>query len=388
MTQVLEEILAHLDVLLGICTAVYVLGALWYAGGMKPCRKVSGHQPLVSIVVAARNEADHIRACLDSLLAQNYPVDAYEIIVVDDGSMDETARIVRKKAESSRRVQLLSAQEAGREPGSKKAALSQGIGAAKGEIILTTDADCRVPQTWVRGMVDCFADEVGMVVGFSRIENTGMDLRTGWEALDFLCLMACAAGSAGHGHPMGGSGQNLAYRKAAFLEVGGFERVQHRVSGDDVLLLQLIRGLKRWGTAFSTFPETFVVHPASSSWKALLNQRSRWASNAPCQFHMDPLFFLYMVDVFTMNILLILSPLLVLFGMLSPAWAGMCWGAKIAAEFTVFHKGTRFFGGSNLLRYFPLWTLTQPLYIVLVGSLGTLGLFSWKGKAYRWGRSG
>ena len=381
------DIQVYLDVLLVLSTALYLVAIGWFTTGIKPRDPSNSEIPKISIVVAARNEVDAIGDCLDDLLNQTYPAEAYEIIVVDDGSTDGTAHIVRQKAGTGKSLKLLSVAEAGQRAGSKKDALSLGIGAAKGKIILTTDADCRLPQTWARGIVDNFGPGVGMVVGFSQIGKLDgkINLRAGWEGVDFLGLMGCMAGSAGHTHPMGASGQNLAYRREVFSEVGGFGQVRHRISGDDVLLLQLIRRLKSWEIVFSTSPETFVVHPPSTSWKSLFNQRQRWASNAPVLARLDPLFFAYMVAAFVMNLLLSLSPLLLLLGVLGPILTGGSWMAKIAIEFILVQRVMRYFERRDLLPYFPLWTLTEPYYTVVVGILGPLGVFSWKRNVHRWG---
>ncbi len=343
----------------------------------------------MSVVLSAREEEACIGLCLDDLLAQTYPLEDYEVIVVDDGSTDGTAEVVGKAMESGAAVRLLHRRGRGDRAGSKKAALSLGIEAARGEIILTTDADCRLPPTWVRCMVDCFAADVGMVVGFSQSGHPGAvgGVRQGWEAVDFLCLMASAAGSAGHGHPMGASGQNLAYRKLAYDQVEGFRRVQHRASGDDVLLLHLIRRLTNWRVIFAADPGAFALHPPSSSWQELLSRRSRWASNAPYQLYMDPLFFVYLLSAFGSSLLLVALCLLVPFKAVSPAALGIAWGARVTAEGILYSRAARFFGRPDLLPYFPIWVLAQPLYTVLIGVLGILGRFDWKGKRHRWGRS-
>ena len=340
----------------------------------------------MSIVVAARDEEEGIRECLEGLVAQDYP--NFEVVIVDDGSTDGTATIVEEIAAGNRLVRLLNTQDAYGRSGSKKAALGLGIDASGGEIVLTTDADCAVPPTWARGMVEFFDGETGMVVGFSQIGDAKSvrGTRMGYEAVDFLCLMSCIMGSAGQGRAMAASGQNLAFRKLAFLQVGGYERVKHRASGDDVLLLQMVKRLTGWGIAFSTSPETFVVHPPASSWWELFQKRLRWASNAPCQIRWDPLFFSYMVITFTMDLLLVLSPWMVLAGGLGAGWAGGSWGVKMLAELVLFRRGVDFSGRRDLLRFFPLWTLLQPLHVVVVGALGCLGIFSWKGKGHRWGR--
>ena len=389
MDQFLQDLQPFLHAVLGVSTGVYVLGVLWFASGMRRTSGVKGGEPTVSVVLSARDEAACIGLCLGDLLAQTYPREAYEVVVVDDGSTDGTAEVVGKVVECGAAVRLLHSADGGGRAGCKKAALSLGIGAARGEIILTTDADCRLPPTWVRSMVNCFGPDVGMVAGFSQIGNPGgvQGVRQGWEAVDFLCLMASAAGSAGHGHPMGASGQNLAYRKLAFDQVGGFRRVQHRASGDDVLLLHLIRRLTAWRVEFAAEPGAHVVHPFSSSWRELLSRRTRWASNAPYQLHMDPLFFVYLLGTFGSGLLLAALCVLVPVMGWSPAVLGAAWGARALAEGILCSRAARFFGRPDLLRYFPLWGLSQPFYTVLTGALGVLGRFDWKGRRHRWGRS-
>lgn len=388
MSDLLREAQPFFCGLLAICAVVYAIGVVWFLSGMKTRPGKEGGTPFVSVVVAARNEADNIRACLERLLHQDYPEERYEVIVVDDGSADGTSAIALGVGEGRKGFRLLSAEEGSGSSGSKKAALALGIEAAAGEILLTTDADCLVPEGWIKGLVGHFSPEVGMVVGFSQIGPPGgpQSPRTAYEAVDFLCLMGCILGSIGRGHPMAASGQNLAYRKGAFQEVGGFARVAHRASGDDVLLLQLIKRFTDWKISFAGEPGTFAVHPDSSSWGGLFQQRTRWASNAPSQLRFDPFFFAYMVVTFVLNLILVWSPLLVWWGGLELGWAIGGWGAKVLAEWGLFWRGTILFDRRDLRRYFPLWALLQPVHVVAVGAIGCLGIFSWKGKSHRWGR--
>jgi glycosyltransferase involved in cell wall biosynthesis len=183
--------------------ALYALGIVWFLSGTRHRRACCAVQPFASIVIAARDEEQRIRSCLLSLLAQDYPSERFEVIVVDDGSRDDTAHIVEKLCVQDARLRLLR-----RSPGgSKKAALAQAIEQARGEIILTTDADCQVGAQWLRGMLAHFDANVGVVIGFSQIGAPGqvMSWRGAYEAVDFLQLMTCIWGSTGRGHAMAAS---------------------------------------------------------------------------------------------------------------------------------------------------------------------------------------
>ena len=384
-----QVVLPYLEVLLGVTTASYALGVFWFVSGMRRRSYVqTNERPLVSVVVAVRNEVENIEYLLADLCAQTYPLDVYEIIVVDDGSEDGTPDRVRARLGGKVSIRLIETKDVCATTGAKKVALTLGIEEARGQIILTTDGDCRVKSTWVQGMVDCFEEDVGMVVGFSQIGHPGQvqGIRAGWEAIDFLALMGCAFGGIGHGHPISASGQNLAYRKEAFSQVGGYERVKGRASGDDVLLLQLVRRLTQWRVATAPVELTATVHPFTPSWRAFLHQRVRWASNAPYQIHLDSLLFAYMLCAFIMEVLLVLTPLLIWAGGMRWDWAGICWSGKILAEGAIMWRSGIYFRRLDLLRFFPLWTLLHPFAVVLFGAGGCLGEFEWKGEGHRWGK--
>ena len=370
---------------LSLLAALYLLGALWFAWGTRRGKPDTAEQtPLVSVIIAARDEAARIGDCLQCLGTQDYPSDSYEIIVVDDDSSDGTGGIVEQWEGSVVRVRLV--QSTGR--GSKKAALQTGVEVARGDIILTTDADCQVPSGWIRGLVAHFAPGVGMVIGVSQIGAPAdiSGVRSGCEAVDFTILMACIWGSAGWGRPMAASGQNLAYRRAAYRAVGGYTKVLHRASGDDVLLMQLIRATRQWKITFADTPETFVRHPVTLSLSGLVGKRSRWASNAFVLARLDPLFFTNMVVTYCLNWLILSAPVLWALGWLDGVVALGAFAVKTLAEWIVFARGMSLTDRRESRGFFPLWALMQPLYVAVAGTLGGFGLFRWKGNSHLWGR--
>ena len=389
MTAVVATVLA-------LCAAVYAAGLLSFALGVLRRRRSSppagGDPPFVAVVVAARDEAGVVEACLEALCSQSHPAGRYEVILVDDGSGDGTGDLARAAARrlgrDGPRVRVLDGRARYGPAGSKKAALALGIDESDAELILTTDADCRVPRTWVAAMAGAFAADVGAVVGFSQIGPRGSlkGLLARWEALDFLQLMTAAAGSCILGRPMAASGQSLGFRRAAYDEVGGYSSILHRVSGDDVLLLQLIRRAGGWRVAFCDDPGSHVVHPPSPGLGGFLSQRVRWASNAPFQGRLDPAFFAYILGTFGLSFGLTISPFLWAAGVLSPACTGSLWLAKAGAELGLAFIGAARFRRRDLLAVFPLWALLHPAYTTVAGGLGSLGFFRWKGRSFALGR--
>ncbi|HJP29589.1 MAG TPA: glycosyltransferase [Candidatus Latescibacteria bacterium] len=391
----IETAVSVAEAVFAVSTTTYVAGLLWFLRGARRAESspeagsaptIPPTLPAVAVVVAARNEVNHVEACLRSLSAQTFPADRYEVVLVDDGSTDGTGELARTVAaelcRSGSRIRVLDGPSTYGAGGSKKAALGSGIAGSSGELVLTTDADCAVPAGWVQSMVDHFSPETGAVIGFSQIGEPGAAASrlARWEGLDFLQLMTAAAGSCVQGHPMAASGQSLAFRRQAFEEVGGYGPVQHRVSGDDVLLLQLIRGTGRWKISFCGEEAGRVVHPPSTDLRSFLSRRARWASNAPMQLRLDPLFFLFMVATFTTSIALLIGPILWAMGSVSAGFSLTMWSTKITAELALAARGARRFGRADLLGAFPCWTVLQPFYTVVVGVVGPFGFFRWKGR--------
>jgi glycosyltransferase involved in cell wall biosynthesis len=126
--------------------AFYVSASLILAYGVLRQRH-SRHsdQPMVSVLIAARNEEKNLAACLESLLRSNYPTAKFEILVIDDRSTDGTRELAENFARQCQQVRVVPVRQRLENMSGKASALCQGMEHAYGEIVLMTDADCRVP---------------------------------------------------------------------------------------------------------------------------------------------------------------------------------------------------------------------------------------------------
>jgi len=368
-----------------IALGIYgIILLLFFIGLHLPPKKKSTNRPFVSVIVAARNEENNIADCLGDLAEQTYPVDKFEIIVADDHSNDETPKIVQDFMRKMVNLRLLRVHGIPEELTPKKNAINQGIQDTTGEIIFTTDADCRMKPTWLESMISYFTEDVGMVVGFSQFigRNGEQSFLEKLQAIDFLSLMASAEGSSNLGFPLAASGQNLAYRRETFEEVGGFKTIGHRVSGDDVLLLQLVRQKTNWKIRFADSEESFNSTYAKNSLPEIINQRRRWASNAPFQVKLNKLFFVFLIDVFIVNAGLLLGSPLAAWGLIP--WRVILSGLaiKAAIEFLIAVKACVKFRRLDLLKAFPVWFVLQIPYVFLAGMLGSFGTFTWKDRKH------
>ncbi len=246
----------------------------------------------------ARNEEDTIGACIDSVLAQDYPAGRLELIVVDDDSQDATAEVVRSRM--TRRLVAVGEEDAAsdevegdgplrlvripenrrRERAHKKAAIEKAVAHARGELVLTTDADCVVPPGWARAMAGAFdGPETAFVSGpVAYALGARPSLFVRLQAMDFFGLMACGAGGIGLGQPNLANGASVAYRRETFAALGGFSGVDHVTSGDDELLMQKVAYQTPLDVRFCATPGATVLTEPVRTLHAFVHQRRRWAS--------------------------------------------------------------------------------------------------------------
>ncbi|MFQ6616254.1 MAG: glycosyltransferase [Fidelibacterota bacterium] len=359
--------------LLFLSLALYAFAVLFFATGLlgKASRGNSG-SPTVTVVIPAKNEKDHMERILTEVTHQTYPGEKTEIIIVDDESTDITPNIGRAFADRYDHVRLLSTEGLASRLRFKKRPLDLGIREATGEIILLTDADCHVSSTWIETMVSYFQPDVGMVIGHSETRPVHSQFER-IQALDFLLLMAAARGAARWNQPFGCTGQNLAYRKEVYEDVGGFSRFARAVGGDDTLLLQQVKHRSPWRIVFATDPASVVSSPPVSSLRQYLSQRLRWASDSLWIPRWDPLLFSLLVIIFLANFL----PLVIGVSLLWNPAALLPWvkgiGAKFVAEGLFVLFSTQVFRKKELRPAFPVWFITQIPYVVSVGLLLLLG---------------
>lgn len=330
-------------------------------------------RPPVSVVVAARNEAQHLASLLTALKQQDYPADKIEFIIVDDRSTDSTGTIIDSFTEEDDRFRPIHIKQANPEIIDKKWALTCGIEAAAGEIIATTDADCIPGKSWVASLVAAMQPEVGAVVGYSAVTARGQGLLDQYQQLDFQALMTTNAGSLAQGKIVSGSGQNLAFRKQLFSTIDGFKQIGRFESGDDTFLVTAIA--RQAKVIFNPDPRSFIVTAPSPTWLDFIRQRGRWSHDIGIliRHHRQPLVFL--------GLALILNLMILVHLLLPGCWNSIFWKVwliKMIFDGLVIQIGQQLFRQKFSLGLKILWMLAQPLYIPVIGIMGRCTTFKWK----------
>lgn len=224
----------------------------------------------VSVVVPARNAGETLTPLLQDLHAQAWPKEMLEVLVVNDGSTDGTAALVRSMARTWPGLRLIECTGEG-----KKAAITQGVAEARGEWVVLTDADARCGPGRVRAIMDCVAAQApGMLL--MPVATIGTEgVLQALQAEEQAALMGMAAGTALQGAPMLANGANMAFRRSAFQAVGGYAG-EKWASGDDVFLLRRMLKTGR-KVHYLLQPEVLVRVEAERGFRAFWRQRLRWA---------------------------------------------------------------------------------------------------------------
>ena len=277
--------------LLGALLLLFVAQVYWYSRYMAaPARRIRkdkkssisnlqspmSEAPGVSIIIAAHNEGYNLSQYLPALLTQDWP--EYEVIVVDDGSEDDTREVVEQYMVHDPRLHMTFVPRGARVGSTKKLAITLGAKSAQYDYLLLTDADC-VPagNQWIREMMQGF-DKADLVLGFGAyFEEEGHINRlvrydTLFNGLHYLGAALC-------GHPYMGVGRNLAYRKSLFFESGGFTHLMTNRAGDDDLFVN--RVATKENTAVVLSRESFTWSLSKKTFKEWWQQKRRHVSVSP-----------------------------------------------------------------------------------------------------------
>ncbi len=352
----------------------YLLFTLYFTAGLHRLRNNStpNYLPGVSVVIAARNEADTLQELLNDLVQQDYPKEKLDITVVSDRSTDGTWNIIQDYTQLYPSVRGIKIEDTDPQMTPKKRALTCGIEKTSGEVIISTDGDCSVPTGWIRSMVETFDDDTGIVVGRSTIDTTKHSFLHFYQRIDFLGIMAANAGVIGWGLGWSGSGQNIAYRRKAFEHVNGFHPVAQKRSGDDMYLVQSIS--KDFGIKFNADPASFVITQPMNTVKDFISQRTRWSSNSRSLWQTKIFFLLFLITAFICNSVLLIGWFIKQTTFIMP----LLFIIKMISDGLVLFTGSAKLNIPIRTKDYLIWSLLQPLYIPYIGIMGLAGQFRWK----------
>ncbi len=322
--------------------------------------------PLISVIVAFRNEEKNLPTLVESLLAQSYG--KLEIILVNDHSEDNSLAVAQSY--SDKRIKVINAPE---EVSGKKSALRLGYEKSSGEILYFTDADCILKKECIETIITemlakkyamacgpvCYSDKKGFFSGIAQLE--------------FLSLTGSGAAGFFMNRPFMCNGANFAVERKVYAEADLNKKYS---SGDDVFLLHYAHS--KYKVGFIQNEKCIVETQAPEGLGGFFAQRIRWASKAGG--YKNPFAIFVSATVFLMALTLIASfvagcicPIyfIVFFCLLFMKNAVDTYFIVYVLHF--YHRGKLWWA------ILPL-TLLHPLYIVSVAVASLFYRPKWKGR--------
>lgn len=329
----------------------------------------------ISVIIPFRNEERDISFLLSDLFTQQYPTDQFEIILVNDHSQDQSLLRIEAAIDTSSFSNLTIVHPAG---SGKKAALSDGIKQAKGGIVVTTDADCRVGKHWLASLNNAFYDEsVKLVFGPVRIEPTNSIFES-MQSIEFSSLIGSGAATMAYGVPTMCNGANLAFRREAFYDVDGYKGNTHIASGDDEFLMRKIAKRYLGGVRFNNAPESMVSTLPQSSISTFLDQRLRWAGK--WKHHRDSKSKLLAVYIFTFHLVVLCLPVIALVSSIPWYLFAALFLTKAILEYRFLHTVTSWLNVTWNWLVFIFLQVVYSVYVVGVGLASNFLTPGWKGR--------
>jgi cellulose synthase/poly-beta-1,6-N-acetylglucosamine synthase-like glycosyltransferase len=358
---------------------LYLILVIWFWLGWERISACTGEldgEVSVSIIIPVRNEAGNITNLLNDISAQSIGMTGLEIIVVDDNSDDNTNAMVseyavRTKVELS--ILRLSASKG------KKAALQEGIEKASGAIIITVDGDCRVGKGWVAALLACFADDIQMVSGPVAISSAS-GFFTQLQMVEFASLIGSGAATMGWKKPTMCNGANLAFRKRAYENVGGYDDTQ-LASGDDVFLMHKMDQVFPGSVVFCKNDEALVTTaPAVSAWQ-FFQQRKRWAGK--WSYYNNSFTKMLALMILVVQLTVILSIVLAAVGQVQWLVVFNLILSKAIFEYFFLQQIVSFHKKKINYVVFLSLQIIYPFYVVITVLGGLFGNYEWKNRSVR-----
>ncbi|MBK7980009.1 MAG: glycosyltransferase [Ignavibacteriae bacterium] len=331
----------------------------------------------VSVIIPFRNEENILQRNLASVESQSFPKDRYEIIYVDDNSDDNSVKVIEDNI-SSNNVRIIKSENNFNDRAHKKLALKIAIENSKGEIIITTDADCFHRRDWLSTMVKKFDMETGFVSGPVEFVDDGK-IFSKLQKLEFSSLIIVGAALIGINEPIICNAANLGFRKSVFKLVNGYEDNLNLSSGDDEFLMQKISTRTDYKVKFCYDKNAVSYTHPNKTIKEFVNQRKRWASKSFYYVKKSITLKLLFIYIFYLSFL-IQFLLGIFYDKLFFVSLMFNFIFKVFTENQIVRRESTDLFKKVSLKLFLLAEILHIPYIILAGFSGLFGNYEWKGR--------
>ena len=352
----------------------FVIIALIYGFTKVATVELTGLTPKTkfSIIIPFRNEAENLPVLLESLSKLNYPVELFEVILVDDES-EEKFIIPSLKF----KVSVVNNVRFSNSP--KKDAIGTAMQIVNSDWIITTDADCTVNTNWLLTLDNYIQlHDVEMIAGAVTYDCNNSFLHH-FQQLDLASLQGATIGSFGIDKAFMCNGANFAYTKSFFTKLNGFNGNDKIASGDDVFLLQKAVAKLPEKVHYLKSKNNIVLTKPLNDWKSLFYQRVRWASKTSS--YQSTFGKGLGVLVFGGNLSWILVLCSLFLGLAAFQNVFLFFAFKFTVDTILIYK-TNCFLTKTKMQYLILSSVFYPFFSTSVALYSLFGKYEWKGRKF------
>ncbi|RNC83300.1 MAG: glycosyltransferase [Balneola sp.] len=331
--------------------------------------------PTVSVLVSGKNEEAVFATCINSLINLDYPKEKLQIIIVDDQSTDNTAKVIETAIEGHDHVQTLNTKDYDTHLKAKARGISFAAKHATGEWLFITDADAEVHPLWLKKMLTGTSKKTGTIAGMMTIKEN--NLVSTLEKMSWGYTIPFAFGAAGYGMDFICVGPNMAIRRSIYEESGGLEKAEFNVAED--LAIFMMSANAGYKALAHNNPETTVRMFPLETFQQLLSQQRRWIRGG---YEQSWEYSIGLSVVFGFGFLFVIAIILGLF--INPVAATGALLLKLVAESSVFITEKIVFREKRFLRYLPvIYFYLFFIFLFLPISFVINRSVSWQGEGYK-----
>jgi poly-beta-1,6-N-acetyl-D-glucosamine synthase len=352
---------------------ILILSSFWKPDPLSDYK--DGSKASVTVIIPFRNEEINLARLINSI--KNLTYRPFQVIFVNDRSQDKGSDILEDLIEQNLDFDIHFVMLDNDGEG-KKEAIKTAIKSAIGTYILTTDADCLLPQNWIEIMVaQLSSPKVKMTAG-PIMTLGGNNFFDHFQQIEWASILLITQAGFEWGNPIMCSAANMAYKKSAFEEAKPYENNLGHLSGDDEFLLKKIHSLYGADAIVYNINNLVFTNP-QSSWKNLFSQRLRWISK--WKLHHSVSHVVFATLPWLIQTIFISSVILLFSGKTGLIVFSILWITKVSVEQRVLGKVLKSYGISHGALAFFLTGIIHPFYVFFIG-LGSLsGKFEWKGRS-------
>ena len=376
-----------MTLVISIITIMYLLLIAGFIYGFDKVKKFKlanlQSKTRFSVIIPFRNEAENLPQLLESIQSLKYPKHLFEVIFINDLSEDDSVHIINSNLSNDplNNIDFSIINNSIKTNAPKKDAISKAINLAKYEWIITTDADCLLPEYWLDSFDECIQKSNPKCVAAPVTYQVETSFLNRFQILDMLSLQGATIGGFGIKKPFLCNGANFAYQKEAFIEVKGFDGNTTIASGDDIFLLEKMVRQYPNEVQFLKSEQAIVITNSENSWQQLITQRIRWA--AKTSSYNNGFGKVTGIIVLLMNLMVILSLLLSVLGLLKATILFYIVFIKFNMDVLLICKAAIFFNQKEVLRSILLGFLLYPFFSVYVAFLSLFKGYKWKDRSYK-----